>query len=110
MKQDQIDTLKRQEAYLLSVPIDFNVYKLKLTIDIFPFYLYQRQLSKLTMVKQEIMLLKSMKDSISKENALFRTYFFNSWEVSAKKLSRRNAVVRVEKSVCHCIPTKTCTM
>ena len=76
MTQEEIESIKLQEAYLLTNDVDFTIYKLKLVIDLFPFYLYKRNLSKISKVKQELILLKNMKTSINKELTLFNTYFF----------------------------------
>ena len=85
MSQSEIDTVKEQEAYLLTENVDFSTFRLKLIIDVFPFFLYRKNLSKISKIKQELMLLHNMKASINKELALFNTYFFNNWDESAKK-------------------------
>ena len=62
-----------------------STYKLKLTIDIFPFYLYQKEMSEMTKVKQKILKMKSVKSEINKELSLTNCYFFNYWDVTMKK-------------------------
>ena len=85
LTQEEIDMIKEQEAYLLGENVDFSMFKLKLIIDVFPFHLYKRNLSKIDKAKQELILLKNMKTSIDKELTLFNTYFFNNWDETAKK-------------------------